>query len=87
MRCASWWTRKEADNKAIGEALSHPLDRFTVSLAPGVPQRLEDVKSDPAEAARWTLEALAPDPGCVAAIAVEGRSPRLACLTWQERAS
>ena len=81
------WTRKEAYIKAIGEGLSHPLDRFTVSLAPGAPARLEDVESDPAEAARWTLEALAPNPGCVAALAVEGRPPRLACHRWQERAS
>lgn len=29
------WTRREAFVKPRGEGLSHPLDRFAVSLAPG----------------------------------------------------
>jgi 4'-phosphopantetheinyl transferase len=80
------WTRKEAYVKAIGEGLSHPLERFTVSLAPGASARLEHVEGDPGEAGRWTLEALAPDPGYAAAIAIEGQPSRLICLTWQEYA-
>jgi 4'-phosphopantetheinyl transferase len=77
------WTRKEAYIKATGDGLFHPLNRFTVSLAPRVPARLERVEGDPAEAERWTMEALAPDPGCAAAIAIEGRPSRLSCFRWQ----
>jgi 4'-phosphopantetheinyl transferase len=65
------WTRKEAYVKAIGEGLAHPLDRFSVSLAPGVPARLEHVEENPAEAARWELVAVTPAPGFIGAIAVE----------------
>ncbi len=78
------WTRKEAYVKAIGEGLSHPLDRFTVTLAPGASVRLEHVEGDPAEAGRWTLEALDPDPAYAAAIAVDGRPSGLVGLTWRE---
>jgi 4'-phosphopantetheinyl transferase len=77
------WTRKEAYLKAIGDGLWHPLDRFTVSLAPHVSARLEHVEGDSAEAGRWTLEALAPAPGYAAAIAIEGRPSQLACFRWQ----
>lgn len=78
------WTRKEAYVKALGQGLSHPLDRFTVTLAPGASVRLEHVEGHPAEAARWTLEALEPGPAYAAAIAVDGRPSRLSGLTWRE---
>lgn len=67
------WTRKEAFVKARGEGLSLPLDRFDVSLAPGEPAVLLATQDDPAEAQRWQLQALAPQTGYMAALAVEGR--------------
>jgi len=79
------WTRKEAYIKALGEGLAYPLDRFTVSLAPGAPPRLEEVPDDPAEVGRWTLAALGPEPGYAAAVAIEGRPARLVCARWQGR--
>jgi 4'-phosphopantetheinyl transferase len=79
------WTRKEAYVKATGEGMSRPLERFTVSLTPGAPARLEEVEGDPAEAGRWTLEALRPEPGYVAALAVEGRPSRISRVTWRQR--
>jgi 4'-phosphopantetheinyl transferase len=78
------WTRKEAYIKAIGTGCSHPLARFSVSLAPGAPVRLEHCDDDASEPERWTLEALDPDPDHVAAIAVEGRPRRMVCHTWRE---
>jgi len=76
------WTRKEAYIKARGEGLSLPLDQFDVSLAPGEPARLLHVEGDAEEASRWTLAELAPGPGYVAALVVEGHGWRLACWQW-----
>lgn len=78
----SCWTRKEAYLKARGEGLSCPLDQFDVSLIPGAPPALLSTRGDPSEVSRWSLQALAPAPGYVAAIAVEGKSWRLKCYAW-----
>jgi 4'-phosphopantetheinyl transferase len=80
------WTRKEAYIKAIGDGPAYPLERFSVSLSPDAPAKLEDVQDDPAEAGRWSLAALAAAPGYAAAMAIEGPLPRLLCAQWQERA-
>ena len=77
------WTRKEAYIKARGEGLSLPLDQFDVSLIPGKPAALLRAEGDPHEASRWSLYDVAPIPGYVAALAVEGRGWRLACWQWQ----
>ena len=76
------WTRKEAYLKATGTGLATPLDGFAVSLAPGEPVRLVEVKGDPQEAARWSLWDLPPIPGYAAALAVEGHGWELACWRW-----
>ena len=76
------WTRKEAYVKAIGAGLGELLTGFSVSLVPGAPARLVHVDGDPEAPDRWSLAALEPAPGCVAAIAVEGRPARLECYTW-----
>jgi 4'-phosphopantetheinyl transferase len=78
------WTRKEAYLKARGEGLSLPLDQFDVSLAPGSPAKLLDVRGDPLEAAHWSLYELCPGLGYAAAFAVEGHGCRLACWEWRE---
>ena len=69
------WTRKEAYLKALGEGLSRPLADFDVSLDPGEPARLLQVKGQPEEAGRWFLEAFIPLPGYVAAVAAAGSDP------------
>ena len=76
------WTRKEAYIKAKGDGLTAPLDGFSVSLSPGEPAALLNVKDDPAEVSRWSLRELDPGPGYAAALAVEGNDWRLRCWEW-----
>jgi len=73
------WTRKEAYIKALGEGLSHPLDRFDVSLRPGEPAQLLAVAEAPEEVERWSMRSLKPVFGYVAALVVEGRDWSLRC--------
>ncbi len=76
------WTRKEAYLKATGTGLARPLDEFDVSLAPGEPARLLHVHREPQEAARWSLQALAPGNGYVGAVIIRGHSWRLWRWQW-----
>ena len=82
------WTRKEAYIKALGEGLSHPLDKFSVSHAPGELAALLSTDDDPQEASRWSLVELFPGDGYVAALAFEGDAPpRVSCRQWLEEFS
>lgn len=74
------WTRKEAYLKATGSGLSHPLDQFEVSLAPGEPARLLKVVGEPLEPERWTLFEPAVEPGYLAALAIEGSISALSII-------
>ena len=76
------WSRKEALAKAEGKGLALPLSRFEVTLIPGEPAMLLDANGGPLEPARWTLRELAPGPGYVAALAVEGHALRLSCRQY-----
>lgn len=71
------WTRKEAYIKAIGEGLSEPLDRFSVTLLPDEPTRFVHLGGDPRRAADWTLHHLVPEEGAVGALALEGEGWRV----------
>ena len=71
------WTRKEAYIKALGKGVSHPLERFTVSLAPDHPALLLADETDPEACSRWSLHALRIDPGYAAALAVRRRDWQL----------
>jgi 4'-phosphopantetheinyl transferase len=76
------WTRKEAYIKAVGKGLSLPLDRFDVTLRPGVPAALLATHDNPPEARRWSMRSLAPGEGYVGALVVEGHSWRLWYGHW-----
>jgi 4'-phosphopantetheinyl transferase len=78
------WTRKESYIKAHGEGLSLPLDGFDVTLTPGEPAALLSTRGDLREAALWSLRALHPWPGYVAALAVEGHDWQLKTWRWPE---
>ena len=77
----SGWTRKEAYLKARGEGLTYPLDQFSVSMDCDQPAKLLDVKDDPRELSRWSFHTLAPAPGYIGALVVEGQNCHLA--QWQ----
>ncbi len=79
------WTRKEAYVKATGKGGSQPLDRFAVSLHPGVPARLLFVDSMPQEVARWSFEAWSPAAGYEAAVAVEKTDGSFSVDNWRAR--
>jgi 4'-phosphopantetheinyl transferase len=66
------WTRKEAFIKALGEGLSHPLDRFDVALSPDEPARILRVGNTPGHDCGWRLESFSPAAGFVAAVVTQG---------------
>ena len=76
------WTRKEAYIKAEGKGMSIPLSAFDVSLTPGEPAALLRTESHPQETSRWSLQALSPEPGYTAALAVKGHDWELKCWQW-----
>ena len=76
------WTRKEACAKAVGEPLIPMLKRFEVPVEPGERARVALLDGDPVAAARWSLTDLAPAPGHIGALAVEGPILRVLLFGW-----
>jgi 4'-phosphopantetheinyl transferase len=73
------WTRKEAYIKARGMGMSLPLDHFDVTLIPGEPAALLNVRENVRGTSDWSLRDLSPESGYAAAVAVEGANWRLGC--------
>ena len=63
------WTRKEAVLKAVGSGLMRALDSFDVTLAPGVPARIERMEGEASPMKDWRLYSFDPRPGFIGAIA------------------
>ena len=78
----SCWTRKEAYIKARGQGLSLPLDRFSVSLRPGVPATITRCEKDPRDVRFWSLRDVCPGGDYVAAVAAEGKGWHPKGLRW-----
>ncbi len=76
------WTRKEAYIKACGEGLSIPLDSFDVTLAPGEPARLIEVRGGLAEPGAWSIADIDPGSEFEGAVAAEGSGWRIELLDW-----
>jgi 4'-phosphopantetheinyl transferase len=73
------WTRKEAWLKATGEGITEALSKFEVTFLPGEPAAVRSVMDAAAAGAAWHLEALAPAPGFVGALAIPNREVQLQC--------
>ncbi len=71
------WTRKEAYIKARGNGLSLALDEFDVSLAPGAPAAILDIRDGIEEPSAWKIEHLAPADGYIGAVAIRAQNCRL----------
>lgn len=78
------WTRKEAFIKAVGEGLSYPLDQFDVTLAPGEPARILQIRGSQQEANQWVLHTLFPVPGYVGAV-VMPKQPNISISFFEHR--
>ena len=78
------YTRKEAYLKARGEGLSIPLNQFSVSLAHRAPAALLSSDGDAGEVLNWSLQELAPGPGYMAALAVEGKEWHVKLWRWPD---
>ena len=65
------WTRKEAFIKACGEGLSHPLQEFDVTLAPGEPAAILAIRSGEGSVGDWSLTDLRLLPGYIGAAAAD----------------
>ncbi len=76
------WTRKEAYIKARGLGVSLDLRQFDVMLTPGLPAALLANREAGQEQTLWSLYALDPGPGFIAALAVKGNVSTLRCWHW-----
>lgn len=66
------WTRKEAFVKAVGEGLSYPLDKFTVSFCENEPPMIIEIDNAETEAMEWTLKSFN--------LETKSKSYKIACL-------
>lgn len=76
------WTRKEAYVKAIGDGIALGLDRFDVSLDPGVGARFLALDGDPTRAAAWSLTHIDPAPGYLGALALPSHPHTVRGVDW-----
>jgi 4'-phosphopantetheinyl transferase len=78
----SCWTRKEAYLKARGVGVSFPLKQFDVSLNPGEPARLLEIRDDDDDIDRWMLQEIPVSENYLGALAVEGANLNVTYWDW-----
>ncbi len=74
------WTRKEAILKAEGVGLKLPLDSFDVTLTPGVPAKLLQVRAPAVFRKPWTLHNLSRVSQTAAALAAGSAHADVCCF-------
>jgi 4'-phosphopantetheinyl transferase len=77
------WTRKEAILKAEGRGFNLPLDGFDVSLLPGDPAALLEVRPEAQMSHNWKLLHMQPATDMVGAIAIGG-SVAVKCFHFED---
>lgn len=78
------WTGKEAYIKALGRGLSVPLNQFDVLFNQQTDLMRLDTRETAPGPSRWSLVELAPLPGYVASLAVEGHGWNLSRWDWAQ---
>jgi len=76
------WTQKEAYIKARGVGLSIPLDSFDVSVVPGEPAALLNVRGMPGEPLSWSLKSLNVQLDYAATVAAQGQDWVVQCWNY-----
>lgn len=67
------WSRKEAFIKSIGRGLSFPLKLFDVTLKPGDPAELIEIREANESANQWFLQEISVDVGYSAAFCIKSK--------------
>jgi 4'-phosphopantetheinyl transferase len=80
----TYWTRREALVKAMGEGLSWPLSEIDLIVDPAGSATLLYVDADSRREGRWSIHDLEPASEFAAAMAVEGGNCPLHCWQWTE---
>lgn len=70
------WTRKEAFIKAVGEGLSYPLDKFSVSLNDEFDVEIT-IENNQQESSQWKLISFQPEERFAGAFAVKGQIKKI----------
>lgn len=81
----SIWTRKEAFLKATGAGLNRELQSFDVDISPEA--TAPGLRSAVDPPGRWTLRAFVPQPGYVAAVALDREIETLELIEWSPSAA
>ncbi len=85
----SFWTRKEAFIKAVGEGLYIPLNSFSVSLGPERKSKIEihkgNFKDQQWQLEQWSLKEIQlEDRNYVSAVAVKGKVNNISYWKWKQ---
>lgn len=79
------WTAKEAFIKAVGAGLSYPLKEFDVSLIPGEPARIIQIKGDKEATSEWSIHRFETFPGYRASLVAKRSSLEISISEWQSK--
>jgi 4'-phosphopantetheinyl transferase len=78
----SWWTRKEALTKAVGEGLSYPLDSIDALSDEEKSVESPEFSGKANEEPRWSVWDLEPAEECVGAAVAAGTEWNVRCWQW-----